>query len=91
MKKRRIIAIAIAFILTIAATAMWNATTTEREGDPDVNAIEDSGSDAGTVKEQKKGGKFFKAIAAYLAFLAVLFVVSLGVYTLLDGVRGRGQ
>ena len=65
MNKRRVIAIAIAFILTLAATAMWSATTTEREGDPDVNAIEDSGSDAGTVKEQKKGGnKVVKVLAA---------------------------
>ncbi|HZE63107.1 MAG TPA: tetratricopeptide repeat protein [Pyrinomonadaceae bacterium] len=74
MKKRRIIAIVIAFVLTIAATAMWSATTTEREGDPDVNAIEDSGSDAGTVKEQKKGGnKVVKVLAAPFKALGRLF------------------
>jgi tetratricopeptide (TPR) repeat protein len=74
MKKRRIIAIAIALILTIAATAMWSASTIEREGDPDVNAIEDSGSDAGSVKEQKKGGnKVVKVLAAPFKALGRLF------------------
>ena len=34
MNKRRIIAVLIAFVLTIAATAMWSASTDEREGDP---------------------------------------------------------
>jgi Tfp pilus assembly protein PilF len=61
MQKRRIIAILVAFVLTIAVTAMWSATTVEREGDPDANMIEDSGSLAGEVNEngevtKKKGG-----------------------------------
>jgi Flp pilus assembly protein TadD len=74
MNKRRIIAIAIALVLTIAATAMWSATTTEREGDPDVNVLEDSGSNAGTVKEQKKGGnKVVKVLAAPFKALGRLF------------------
>jgi hypothetical protein len=65
MNKRRIIAILIAFTLTIAATAMWSASTIEREGDPDVNVIEDSGSAAGRMSESKKGGnKIVKALAA---------------------------
>lgn len=61
MQKRRIIAILIAFLLTIAATAMWSAATIERDGDPDANIMEDSGSAAGDVGEngevtKKKGG-----------------------------------
>ncbi len=60
MSTRRIIAILIAFILTIGATAMWSASTTEREGDADANAIEDSGSVAGDTDidapPKKKGG-----------------------------------
>lgn len=62
MTARRIIAILIAFILTIGATAMWSAATNEREGDADANVIEDSGSLAGEVTEsgdappKKKGG-----------------------------------
>lgn len=61
MQKRRLIAILIAFLLTVAVTAMWSATTLERDGDPDANLLEDSGSVAGDVNEngevtKKKGG-----------------------------------
>ena len=56
MNKRRVIAILIAFIITIAASAMWTASTIEREGDPDAIVLEDSGSEAGTATEAKKGG-----------------------------------
>jgi Tfp pilus assembly protein PilF len=56
MNKRRIIAIIVAFIITIAASAMWSASTIEREGDTDANVLEDSGSEAGTASEPKKGG-----------------------------------
>lgn len=79
MNKRTLIAILIAFVLSISATAMWSATTTEREGDPDVNAIEDSGSDSGNsdvgnMKEQKKGGnKVVKVLAAPFKALGRLF------------------
>ena len=74
MKKRTLIAILIAFVLTFGATAMWSATTTEREGDTDANVIEDSGSDAGTVREQKKGGnKVVKVLAAPFKAIGRLF------------------
>jgi Tfp pilus assembly protein PilF len=56
MNKRRLLAIFIAFVLAVAASAMWSASTTEREGDPDVNAIEDSGSTAGNSTATKKSG-----------------------------------
>ncbi|HET6892900.1 MAG TPA: tetratricopeptide repeat protein [Pyrinomonadaceae bacterium] len=73
MNKRRLIAIFIAFLVTIAVTAMWSATSIEREGDPDANVLEDSGSLAGEVEDpsdtgeapKKKGGnkvaRFFAA------------------------------
>lgn len=66
MKKRRIIAVLIAFMLTIAATAMWSASTDEREGDPDAIVLEDSGSEAGATGDQpkKKGNKVVKVLAA---------------------------
>jgi len=74
MRKRRLIAVLIAFVLTIAVTAMWSAATIEREGDPDVNVIEDSGSSAGSVKEQKKGGnKIVKVLAAPFKAFGKLF------------------
>ena len=57
MNKRRIIAVFIAFVLTIFATAMWSASTDEREGDPDAIILQDSGSEAGgTDGPRKKGG-----------------------------------
>lgn len=76
MSKRRIIAVLIAFVLTIAATAMWSASTDEREGDPDAIVLEDSGSEAGTTAEQpkKKGGnKVVKVLAAPFKAFGRLF------------------
>src|SRR4029453_14385557 len=61
MHKRRLIAIAIALMLTLVTTAMWSASTIVREGDPDANFLEDSGSTVGaedsSVTEKKKGNK----------------------------------
>lgn len=65
MSKRRLLAVFIALVLTVAASAMWSAATVEREGDADANTIEDSGSLAGNATEQKKKGnkvaRIFKA------------------------------
>lgn len=59
MSKRRILAVFIAFVMTIAATAMWSASTDEREGDPDAIVLEDSGTEVGNTEDapRKKGGK----------------------------------
>lgn len=74
MNKRRLIAILIAFILTVAATAMWSAATVEREGDPDANVLEDSGSETGAVDQQKKGGnKVVRILAAPFKAFGRLF------------------
>lgn len=74
MKKRRLIAILIAFVLTIAATAMWSAATIEREGDPDANVLEDSGSETGAVEAPKKGGnKVVRVLAAPFKAFGKLF------------------
>jgi Tfp pilus assembly protein PilF len=74
MSKRKVIAILIAFVVTIAASAMWSASTTEREGDADANAIEDSGSAAGNRSEQKKdGNKVARIFAAPFKAFGKLF------------------
>ena len=75
MSKRRIIAILIALVLTVAATAMWSASTIEREGDPDAIVLDDSGSDAGTsVEVKKKGGnKVVKVLTAPFKAVGRLF------------------
>jgi Tfp pilus assembly protein PilF len=53
---------------------MWSAATIEREGDPDVNVLEDSGSEAGTVPEQKKdGNKVVKVLTAPFKAFGRLF------------------
>jgi Tfp pilus assembly protein PilF len=62
-------------VLTIFATAMWSASTDEREGDPDAIVLEDSGSEAGAVDEpRKKGGnKVVKVLAAPFKAFGKLF------------------
>lgn len=74
MNKRRIIAVLIAFVLTIAATAMWSASTIEREGDPDAMVLEDSGAEVGGDRPKKKGGnKVVKVLAAPFKAFGRLF------------------
>src|SRR6185295_15568026 len=75
MNKRRVIAILIAFILTIGATAMWSASTIEREGDPDAIVLEDSGVEAGNAEQPtKKGGnKVVKVLTAPFKAFGKLF------------------
>ena len=72
MNKRRIIAILIAFVVTIAATAMWTASTIEREGDPDAIVLEDSGADVG-IQPKKGGNKVVKVLAAPFKAIGRLF------------------
>jgi Tfp pilus assembly protein PilF len=72
MKKRRIIAILIALVVTIAATGMWSASTIQREGDPDAIVLEDSGAEAG-VQPKKGGNKIVKVIAAPFKAFGRLF------------------
>jgi Tfp pilus assembly protein PilF len=74
MNKRRVIAILIAFILTIAATAMWSASTISREGDPDAIVLEDSGVEAGNAEQpKKKGNKVVKVLTAPFKAFGKLF------------------
>jgi Tfp pilus assembly protein PilF len=75
MNKRRIIAVLIAFVLTIAATAMWSASTIQREGDPDAIVLEDSGSEAGNtdVPKKKGGNKVVKVLTAPFKAFGRLF------------------
>ncbi|MFN2492911.1 MAG: tetratricopeptide repeat protein [Pyrinomonadaceae bacterium] len=74
MSKRRLLAIFIALLLTIAGTAMWSASTIERDGDPDANLIEDAGSRAGNVNAPKKSGnKVVRILAAPFKAFGRLF------------------
>ena len=74
MNKRRLIAVLIALVLTIAVTAMWSASTIQREGDPDAIVLEDSGSEAGSVDQpKKKGNKVVKVLTAPFKAFGKLF------------------
>ena len=74
MSKRRILAVLIAFAIAVAASAMWSASTTERDGDPDANAIEDSGTEAGNSSDHKKSGnKVVRIFAAPFKAFGRLF------------------
>lgn len=74
MNKRRILAVLIALVLTVAATAMWSASTIQREGDPDAIVLEDSGAEAGNVEQpKKKGNKVVKVLAAPFKMFGRLF------------------
>jgi Flp pilus assembly protein TadD len=56
MRRRTIIAIAIALTLCFGVTAYWSAETTVRDGDTDANIVADSGSETGQGVEKKKDG-----------------------------------
>jgi Flp pilus assembly protein TadD len=74
MRARTLIAILIAFMLTVGGTAMWSASTDERDGDSDANMLEDAGADAGNVKdEKKKGNKVARVLAAPFKAFGRLF------------------
>src|SRR4030095_7202395 len=74
MRTRTIIAVLLAFAITVAVSALWSASTLERDGDTDVNVMEDSGARAGTSTDSKKGGnKVVKALAAPFKAFGRLF------------------
>ena len=73
MNKRRILTVLIALVVTWSATAMWTASTDEREGDPDAIVLEDSGAEAGAVVEKKKGNKVVKVLVAPFKAFGKLF------------------
>ncbi|HKO95584.1 MAG TPA: tetratricopeptide repeat protein [Pyrinomonadaceae bacterium] len=74
MRTRTLIAIFIAFMLTVGGSAVWSASTTEREGDPDANILEDSGTESGNSKdEKKKGNKVARVLTAPFKAFGRLF------------------
>jgi len=73
MNKRRILAIFIAFVITVVASAMWSASTIKRDGDADAITIEDAGSSAGTAADGKKGNKVARILTAPFKAFGRLF------------------
>lgn len=73
MRTRTIIAFFLAFVITVAVSAVWSASTVERDGDTDANVIEDSGAPTGIATEPKKGNKVVRALAAPFKAFGRLF------------------
>lgn len=66
MRIRTVIAILVAFVLTVGITAIWSAQGFELDGDTDANVVAAGGAETGadTAEPKKKGnrfGRFFKA------------------------------
>jgi Flp pilus assembly protein TadD len=61
---RRVIIIFVAFALVISATALWDASGDERDGDTAANVVATSGAEAGSdaPAPKKKGGGLFGKI-----------------------------
>src|SRR5215210_7369981 len=64
MNARRIIIIFVAFALIVSATALWDVSGDERDGDTDANVVATSGAEAGSnaAAPKKKGGGLFGKI-----------------------------
>ena len=74
MRKRTIIAVAIAFILTMGISALWSAETIVRDGDTDANILEDGGSEAGPSEQpNKKGNRVVRIFTAPFRAIGHLF------------------
>ncbi|HEX5708130.1 MAG TPA: tetratricopeptide repeat protein [Pyrinomonadaceae bacterium] len=76
MRTRTIIAILLAFALTIGLSAIWSAEGDEQEGDTATNIVATADSPAGTdqaVKPKKKGNRFLRAFKAPFKAVGKLF------------------
>jgi Flp pilus assembly protein TadD len=73
MRRRTIIAIAIALTLCFGVTAFWSAETTVRFGETDANIVKDAGSETGQSMEKKSGNKIVKVLTAPFRAIRHLF------------------
>ncbi|HEY0173623.1 MAG TPA: tetratricopeptide repeat protein [Pyrinomonadaceae bacterium] len=76
MNARRIIFIFVAFALVVSATALWDVSGDEREGDTAANVVASSGAEAGAdadAKPRKKGGLFGKILKAPFRAVGKIF------------------
>jgi Flp pilus assembly protein TadD len=76
MNTRRVIIIFAAFALLVSATALWEATGTEADGDTAANVVSASGAEAGPdapAPKKKGGGLFGKIFKAPLKAVGRIF------------------
>jgi len=76
MNTRRVIIIFAAFALIVSATALWDASGDERDGDTAANVVATSGAEAGpdaAAPRKKGGGLFGKILKAPFKAVGKLF------------------
>jgi tetratricopeptide (TPR) repeat protein len=76
MNTRRVIIIFAAVALLVSATAVWDASGDEREGDTDANVVAASGAEAGAdagAPRKKGGGLFGKILKAPFKAVGKIF------------------
>ncbi|HEX8150772.1 MAG TPA: tetratricopeptide repeat protein [Pyrinomonadaceae bacterium] len=76
MNTRRVIIIFVAFALLVSATALWDVSGDERDGDTAANVVAAAGSEAGSdaaAPKKKGGGLFGKIIKAPFKAVGKLF------------------
>ncbi|HYO63040.1 MAG TPA: tetratricopeptide repeat protein [Pyrinomonadaceae bacterium] len=77
MRKRSLLVIFIAFVLTVGFTAVWSAEGDEREGDAAANIVADregpTGEDVSGEKPKKKGNRFARLFKAPFKAVGRLF------------------
>ncbi len=76
MNTRRVIIIFAAFALLVSATALWEASGDERDGDTAANVVATSGAEAGSdaaAPKKKGGGLFGKILKAPFKAVGKLF------------------
>src|SRR5918993_6132163 len=76
MNMRRVIVIFAAFALLVSATALWDASGDERDGDTAANVVATAGAEAGSdapAPKKKGGGLFGKILKAPFKAVGKIF------------------
>ena len=76
MNTRRVIIIFAAFALLVSATALWDASGDERDGDTATNVVATAGAEAGAespAPKKKGGGLFGKILKAPFKAVGKIF------------------
>lgn len=76
MNTRRVIIIFLSFALLVSATALWDASGDERDGDTATNVVATAGAEAGTeapAPKKKGGGLFGKILKAPFKAVGKIF------------------
>jgi Flp pilus assembly protein TadD len=73
MRRTRVIAIALAFFISIGVSALWSAETTKLDGDADAAIVASNGAPTGNIEGEKKGSRFGRIVSAPFRAMGKLF------------------